>query len=101
MSEQITWTHVDKLVRKMHDERGMLQSGMNDAEVTYTMIKFLDRQTRTFSQSNEELEARCGALEVQLMRAKEAQVLPKGKTKQRLAILEERVGQLMQWADRE
>jgi hypothetical protein len=78
MSEQITWTHVDKLVRKMHDERGMLQSGMNDAEVTYTMLKFLDRQTRAFSLSNEELEARCGALEAQLMHAKAAIPAPKG-----------------------
>jgi hypothetical protein len=98
MSEQITWTHVDKLVRKMHDERGMLQSGMNDAEVTYTMIKFLDRQTRTFSQSNEELEARCERLEVEVHKLRNA---PKSKTKQRLEKLECQVSRLIELSKQE
>lgn len=91
MSEQITWTHVDKLVRKMHDERGMLAIGLTDAEVAHAFIQWLARQNEKLFQNGTQLEQRCDSLGIQLMQAKNA---PKSKTKQRLHDLEAAVAEL-------
>lgn len=92
MSEQITWTHVDKLVRKMLDDRMQMACGTTDAEVTYNMIKFLERSLSQAELCAQSLGATNSALQRQL---KEAQQAPKlGKTKQRLAKLEAAVAEL-------
>lgn len=92
MPEQITWTHVDKLVRKMLDERGMLQSGVNAAEVTYNLIKFLERSLTQAELCADSRGATVASLQRQL---KEAQQAPKlGKTKQRLDALEKEVNRI-------
>lgn len=93
MSQKITWTHVDRYVREMHDHRGMLETGMSDAEVTLSYIKFIERQLRkneeTLQIRSEALDAKCHEL-----RAIAAQCQPVGKTKQRLAKLEAAVQEL-------
>jgi hypothetical protein len=91
MSEQITWTHVDKLVRKMHDEKGMLPVGLTDAEVAHAFIKWLDRRNGDLIRQTEQMDERCDQLEVELMKLRNA---PKSKTKQRLAALESAVAEL-------
>lgn len=104
MSEQITWTHVDKLVRKMHDNREMLPTGLTDAEVAYSFIKFLERSLQqseicaesrgaSMASLKRELDTTRGQLDVALTKP--------SKTKQRLAKLEEQVAKLLEWADRE
>lgn len=91
MSEQITWTHVDKLVRKMHDEKGMLPIGMTDAEVAHAFIKWLDRRNGDLIRQTEQMDERCDRLEVELQKLRAA---PKSKTKKRLEALEEQVKDL-------
>lgn len=103
MSEQITWTHVDKLVRKMLDERGMLARAMNDAEVTYDLIKFLER---SLHQSEICADSR-GALMASLKREldstrqqlAEALTTKPSKTKKRLDALEKAVRDLQNKPD--
>jgi hypothetical protein len=97
MSEQITWTHVDKLVRKMHDEYGMLPLGATDAEVAHAFIKWLERENGKLSQNDTMLERRCAQLEVELMKLRNA---PKSKTKQRLSALETAVEELQARVER-
>lgn len=97
MSEQITWTHVDKLVRDMHDERGMLPVGMSDAEVAHAFIKWLDRRNGDLIRQAEQMDERCDRLEVELMKLRNA---PKSKTKQRLANLEGKVQEIAEKLER-
>lgn len=91
MSEKITWTHVDKLVRKMHDEKGMLPIGMTDAEVAHAFVKWLDRRNGDLIRQTEQMDERCDRLEVELQKLRTA---PKSKTKKRLGALEEQVKDL-------
>ncbi|MNL44556.1 hypothetical protein D3C87_1671390 [compost metagenome] len=91
MSEQITWTHVDKLVRDMHDEKGMLPVGLTDPEVAYSFLKWIDRTSADIQRDAATLLAHCDQLEVELMKLRNA---PKSKTKQRLAALESAVAEL-------
>ena len=97
MSEQITWTHVDKLVRKMHDDKGMLPIGLTDAEVAHAFIKWLDRRNGDLIRQTEQMDERCDRLEVELMKLRNA---PKSKTKQRLAKLEEQVQEITEKLER-
>lgn len=97
MSEQITWTHVDKMVRKMLDDRGMLQTGMNDAEVTYNLIKYMQRHERVLELAKEQVEntlaneRRMGdVLKKEILDLKSS----KGRTKKRLDKLEQQVEKL-------
>jgi hypothetical protein len=89
MAEQITWTHVDKLVRKMHEERGMLPTGLTDAEITYSFIKWQERQRSILLLRLEQQD--CEAVQ---LRNQVRALAPKSKTKQRLAILEAAVEDL-------
>lgn len=98
MSEQITWTHVDKLVREMHDERGMLPVGLSDAEVAYAFIKWMNRRNADLIRETERMDERCDRLEVELLELRNA---PKSKTKQRLATLECQVARLIELAKQE
>ncbi|MNP45013.1 hypothetical protein D3C76_1389030 [compost metagenome] len=91
MSEQITWTHVDKLVRKMHDEKGMLPIGLTDAEVAHAFIGWLERRNANLILDAQQMDERCDRLEVELMKLRNA---PKSKTKQRLEALEKAVEEL-------
>lgn len=93
MSEQITWTHVDKLVREQLERRQMIGTGATDAEVAYEFVKFLcraeTRLTETVRVRTDMLEASRGELKTLLGQ-------PKSKTKQRLAVLEAAVAELRQ-----
>jgi hypothetical protein len=91
MSEQITWTHVDKLVRKMLDDRGQLACGGNDAEVALVFIKFLGRSLNQAEISVDSRGATIASLQRQL---KEAQAVRPGKTKKRIDALEKAVREL-------
>lgn len=93
MSEQITWMHVDKLVRKMHDERGMLPVGLTDAEVAHAFIGWLARENETLGSAGASLESKLARTETS---SREAQNRPvkKSKTKERLAALEKAVAKL-------
>lgn len=93
MAEQITWTHVDKMVRKMHDERGMLPIGLTDAEVTYNLIKYLQRNARILAVQKAQVETELVRTETRL-RAVQDNPIKKSKTKQRLAKLEKEVERL-------
>ena len=104
MAEQITWTHVDKLVRQLHSEAGLMRVGTTDAEVAYNFVKFLS-SARTKAENTAlklseylmESERRARNLDHRLSLAQ--QETAKGKTKQRLAILEEQVAKLLEAAD--
>lgn len=93
MSEQITWTHVDKLVRKMHDERGMLPIGLTDAEVVHTFISWLQRENEMLRSAGASLESKLAWTETSL-RAAQNRPVKKSKTKERLAKLEAAVAEL-------
>lgn len=97
MSEQITWTHVDKLVRKMHDERGMLPIGLTDAEVAHSFIGWLDRRNANLILDAQRMDERCDRLEVELLKLRTA---PKSKTKQRLANLEGQIKEIAEKLER-
>jgi hypothetical protein len=98
MSEQITWTHVDKLVRKMHDEDGLLPVGNTDAEIAYNFVKFLmnvrTKAEKDYRRASERYYAREGELMRLEQHLKEEREKPKSKTKQRLAKLEATVAEL-------
>ncbi|MNC10422.1 hypothetical protein D3C87_1102620 [compost metagenome] len=98
MSEQITWTHVDKLVRKMHDEEGLLPVGNTDAEIAYNFVKFLMNVRTKAEQDYRRASERYYSREGELMRLeqqlKAEREKPAGKTKQRLAKLEAAVVEL-------
>lgn len=89
----ITWTHVDKLVRDMHDERGMLPTGATDAEVAHAFIKWQEKQREHVLRRLEESDREIVQLRYQLDATK---VKPVRKTKQRLALLESTVAELRQ-----
>lgn len=89
----ITWTHVDKLVRDMHDERGMLPTGATDAEVAHAFIKWQEKQREAVLSRLEERDREIVQLRYQLDAMK---VKPVRKTKQRLALLESTVAELRQ-----
>lgn len=93
MSEQITWTHVDKLVRKMHDEKGMLPIGSTDAEVAHSFIKWQERNRDILLAKLEEHDREIVQLRYQLDDLKNK---PVGKTKKRLELLEVAVAELRQ-----
>lgn len=93
MSEQITWTHVDKLVRKMHDDRGMLPLGLTDAEVAHAFIGWLQRENETLRAAGASLESKLAWTETSL-RAAQNRPVKKSKTKERLAKLEAAVAEL-------
>lgn len=93
MSEQITWTHVDKLVRDMHDEKGMLPIGLTDAEVAYSFLKWIDRTSADIQRDAATLLDHCERLEVEVHKLRNA---PKSKTKKRLELLEVAVAELRQ-----
>jgi hypothetical protein len=97
MSEQITWTHVDKLVRKMHDDKGMLPVGATDAEVTHAFIKWLSG--RFNSVENERDVCRLN-LEQMRQRVIELESRKVGKTKQRLKDLENQFERILEKLDR-
>jgi hypothetical protein len=105
MSEQITWTHVDKLVRKMHDNRGMLPIGLTDAEVAHAFIKFLERSLQQSEICAESRGASMASLKRELDYANRqlAEALAKkpGKIKQRLEILECQVSRLIELSKQE
>jgi len=93
MSQQITWTHVDKYVREMHDHRGMLETGMTDAEVTLSYIKFIERQLQKAEDALIRKDDDIQRTRVELEAVKTRAMQP-GKTKQRLAALEIAVQEL-------
>lgn len=101
MNEQITWTHVDKLVRKMHDNRGMLPIGLTDAEVAHAFIKFLERSLQQSEICAESRGASMASLKRELdstrQQLAEALTTKPGKTKQRLAKLEEQMEHLSRY----
>lgn len=98
MSEQITWTHVDKLVRQQLERRGMIGTGSTDAEVAYEFLKFLCRaETRL----TETVRVRTECLEKSREDLKAVLEQPKSKTKQRLATLECQVARLIELAKQE
>lgn len=105
MSEQITWTHVDKLVRQMLDDRMQMPCGKTDAEVAYDFIKFLGRQVNSLDGDLETKDANLLRLRAQLettqRQLSEARSEPKGKTKARLAKLETQVSRLIELAKQE
>lgn len=87
MSEQITWTHVDRYVRDAHDNRGMLPIGPTDAGCALAYIKWLERTLEHTEKAMEQVGIRCDRAEAEIVRIKAA---PK-KSKQRIADLEENV----------
>lgn len=87
----ITWTHVDKLVRDMHDERGMLPTGATDAEVAHAFIKWQEKQREHVLRRLEESDREIVQLRYQLDATK---VKPVRKTKQRLSVLEAKIAYL-------
>lgn len=93
MSEQITWTHVDKRVRKMHDDRGMLPIGNTDAEVAHAFLGWLQRENETLRSAGASLETKLAWTETSL-RAAQNRPIKKAKTKERLAKLEKEVRRL-------
>lgn len=88
MTQIITWTHVDRLVRDMYDERGMLPVGATDAEVAHAFIKWQEKQRGIVLRDLEERDREIVQLRYQLeaMKAK-----PLRKTKERLAEIEENI----------
>jgi len=100
MSEQITWTHVDKLVRKMHDERGMLPIGLTDAGVTHDFIKWQERNRDILLAKLEQRDRDIVQLHNQLSALEEKARTPKSKTKQRLSALEAAVEELQDRLER-
>lgn len=89
MSDKITWTFVDAHVRRALDDRGTLAFGTTDAEVTMGYIAFLERSLKTKEQVCEQLSIRADSYRTEVENLRKA-VRP-GKTKQRLADLEENV----------
>lgn len=102
MSEQITWTHVDKLVRQMLDDRMQMPCGKTDAEVAYDFIKFLGRQVNSLDGDLETKVANLLRLRAQLETTQQqlARTTKPGKTKTRLAKLEEQMADLQQRLER-
>ena len=100
MSEQITWAHVDKLVRKMLEDRGQLAVGMTDAEVALVFIKFLGRSLNQAEISVDSRGATIASLQRQLETTRqqlaEALTTKPSKTKKRLELLEAAVAELRQ-----
>jgi len=100
MSEQITWTHVDKLVRKMLDDRMQMACGNTDAEVAYDFVKFLERSTTSLENDLTEHKREALTLKAQLETTREqlaeALTTKPGKTKKRLELLEVAVAELRQ-----
>lgn len=98
MSEQITWTHVDKLVRKMLEDRVQMACGNTDAEVAYDFIKFLGRNLNQAEICAESRGASMASLKRELestrQQLSEALTAKPSKTKQRLSALEEQVKDL-------
>jgi hypothetical protein len=90
MSEQITWTHVDRYVRDAHDKRGMLPMGPTDADCTLSYIKWLERMLDTQSTNGDRTVEELRRTRVELERVK-ANSRPLKKSKQRIADLEENV----------
>lgn len=89
MSEKITWTHVDRHVRETLDRSGTIAFGETDAEVAMGYIAFLERSLKTKEQVCEQLSIRADSYRIEAENLRKA-VRP-GKTKQRLAALEENV----------
>lgn len=87
MSEQITWTYVDRYVRDAHDKRGMLPMGPTDADCTLSYIKWLERTLETQERATIAASTRCDRLVGELAELKR----PLKKSKQRIADLEENV----------
>lgn len=87
----ITWTHVDKLVRDLHDARGMLPTGSTDAEVAHAFIKWLSNQ---YEIAEESLDGRDRELLTLRQQLSEATPIKLGKTKQRLSVLEAKIAYL-------
>lgn len=100
MLEQITWTHVDKMVRKMLEDKGQIACGSTDAEVTYDCIRSLRRQLRILEVQKEQVETKLAWTETQL-RAAQDNPVKKSKTKERLAKLECQVSRLIALAKEE
>lgn len=94
MNQQITWTHVDQLVRRMHEDRGLLPLGLTDAEVAHSFIKWLQAENETLRRGGEAQEKRADWAENAL---KALQSKPTGKTKKRLTALEAKVEELVAW----
>lgn len=91
MAVTIQWPQVTEVSRRVLEARKMLPVGASDAEVVYELLKFLDRALAKVEKESNSKNSVIWALERQLS---EAVVAPKGKTKQRLAELEEVVGGL-------
>ncbi|MBP3864204.1 MAG: hypothetical protein J6F32_06950 [Pseudomonas sp.] len=93
----ITWTDVDKLVRKMHEDRGMLPCGSTDAEVAHAYLKYLQRSYRLLEVQKEQVKNRLAAATAQKEKLEQELLDRKpNKTKQRLAVLESTVAELRQ-----
>lgn len=88
MSEQITWTHVDRYVRDAHDKRGVRPMGPTDADCTLDYIKWLER---TLAQKERTVAVRTELLATTRRQLAEAKSRPLKKSKQRIADLEENV----------
>lgn len=101
MPEQITFTHLCARVRCQILEMGMQPVGSTDAEVTYNFTLWLLAQKRKLERDLEETKKYGEYKAQESERLQSLLDSRKGKTKQRLAILEDQVGQLMQWIDRE
>lgn len=97
MSEQITWTHVDKLVRKMLDDRMQMPCGSSDAEVAYDFVKFLDR---CLEDAERDVGVKLSLIEVLHREIAQLKNKPKSKTKQRLANLEGQVKEISEKLER-
>lgn len=96
MSEKITWTHVDKRVREICEERGILPIGDSDAEVAHSLIKFLNGRLRSVENSlticQDSYARACDSLQQEITKG-----VSSGKTKKRLAALEAKVEELVAW----
>lgn len=96
----ITWTHVDKLVRDMHDTEGLLPVGNTDAEITYNFIKFLANVRTKAEREYSSMRASLLVKDEQLMIAEQNRRAKSPKTKERVTTLEKEVERLAAMLDK-
>lgn len=92
MPNKITWTHVDRVSRQILENRGMLAVGATDAEVTCSLIAYLERSLTLKEEAFQGRMSEIDRLRHQVEQL--SRVVPKSKTRQRLAALEEAVAEL-------
>jgi len=99
MAEQITWTHLAERVRRQLDELDMRPVGSSDAEVVYNFALWLMGQNKTLGRDLAEAKNYGKRKTQEVEHLRNLVEARKGKTKQRLSILEEQVAKLLEAAD--